>query len=80
MLARSVVLARAQTGQKTPVGFYNLEKMLGVILNKGVEVMACGTCLNARGLDISELVEGVGRGSMKILVEWLRTSDNVISI
>jgi sulfur relay (sulfurtransferase) complex TusBCD TusD component (DsrE family) len=56
-----------------------MEKMLGAMLNKGVEVKACGTCINARGLDVSELVEGVERGSMKILVEWIRDSDKVIS-
>ncbi len=53
--------------------------MLAAMLNKGVEVKACGTCINARGLDISELVEGLERGSMKILVEWIRDSDRVIS-
>jgi len=49
------------------------------MLNKGVEIIACGTCINARGLDIPELVEGVERGSMKILVEWIRDSDQVIT-
>lgn len=72
-------VASAKTGQKTPDGFYNMEKMLAAMLNKGVEVKTCGTCINARGLDISELLEGVGRGSMKILVEWIRDSDRVIS-
>jgi uncharacterized protein involved in oxidation of intracellular sulfur len=57
-----------------------MEKMLGAMLYKGAEVKACGTCINARGLDISELVEGVGRGSMRILVEWIRDSDKVLSI
>ena len=73
-------VASAKTGQKTPDGFYNMEKMLRALLNKGAEVKACGTCINARGLDISELVGGVGRGSMSILVEWIRDSDEVISI
>ena len=73
-------VASAKTGQKTPDGFYNMEKMLSALLNKGAEVKVCGTCINARGLDISELVEGVGRGSMRILVEWVRDCDKVISI
>ncbi len=72
-------VASAKTGQKTPDGFYNMEKMLGAMLNKGVEVKVCGTCINARGLDVSELVEGVERGSMKVLVDWIRNSDRVIS-
>jgi uncharacterized protein involved in oxidation of intracellular sulfur len=69
----------AKTGQKTPEGFYNMEKMLATMLSKGVEVMVCGTCINARDLDIPELVEGVERGSMKALVGWIRDSDEVIS-
>ncbi len=72
-------VASAKTGQKTPQGFYNMEKMLAAMLNRGVEVKACGTYINARGLDVSELVEGVERGSMKILVEWIRDSDKVIN-
>ena len=72
-------VASAKTGQKTPQGFYNMEKMLAAMLNKGVAVKACGTCINARGLDVSELVEGVERGSMKTLVEWIRDSDKVIN-
>ena len=72
-------VASAKTGQRTPDGFYNMEKMLRAMLNKGVVVKACGTCINARGLDISELVEGVERGSMKVLVEWIRDSDKVIN-
>ena len=77
LIGDSVVSAK--TGQKTPEGFYNMEKMLAAILSKGAEVMVCGTCINARGLDIPELVEGVERGSMKVLVEWIRDSDKVIT-
>jgi uncharacterized protein involved in oxidation of intracellular sulfur len=72
-------VASAKTGQRTPDGFYNMEKMLGAMLNKGVEIKACGTCINARGLDIPEFVEGVERGSMKTLVKWIRNSDQVIT-
>jgi len=72
-------VASAKTGQSTPQGYYNMEKMLAALLNKGVKVKTCGTCINARGLDIPELVDGVERGSMKILVQWMRDSDEVIS-
>jgi len=69
----------AKRGQRTPEGFYNMEKMLQALIQRGVEVKVCGTCINARGLDPSELVEGVERGSMKILSEWIRDSDRVVS-
>ena len=69
----------AKRGQKTPEGYYNMEKMLQALVSKGVEVKVCGSCINARGLDEAELVEGVGRGSMKILTDWITQSDRVVS-
>ena len=72
-------VAGAKTGQRTPEGYYNIEKMLQALVNKGVTIKTCGTCLNARGLDVSEIVDGVERGSMKILSEWVQVSDKVIS-
>ena len=40
----------AKRGQITPEGYYNLEKMLGDLATKGVEVKLCGTCLKSRGI------------------------------
>ncbi len=73
-------VASAKKGQKTPQGYYNMEKMLVALIIKGVEVKVCRTCINARGLSIPELVDGVELGSMKILVDWIRESDKVISV
>jgi uncharacterized protein involved in oxidation of intracellular sulfur len=72
-------VAAAKRGQNTPEGFYNMEKMLQALVQRGVEVKVCGACINARGLDPSELVEGVEKGSMKILSDWIRDSDKVVS-
>lgn len=77
LMGDSVVSAKK--GQKTPDGYYNMEKMLQSLVGKGVVVKVCGACINARGLDIPELVEGIGRGSMKILTQWIKESDKVVS-
>ena len=77
LMGDSVVSAKK--GQQTPEGYYNMEKMLQSLINKGVSVKVCGACINARGLDIPELVEGVERGSMKILANWIKDSDKVVS-
>ena len=69
----------AKRGQKPPDGYYNLEGMLIDLIEKGVRVRACGSCLSARGLDIKDLVEGVEKGSMMGLSEWVKESRNVIS-
>ena len=48
LMADAVLAAKA--GQKTPEGFYNVERMLKrVIAGKG-QVLLCGTCLDARGM------------------------------
>ena len=69
----------AKKGQKIPEGYYNLESMLVDLIEKGVTVKACGSCLSARGLDIKDLVVGVEKGSMMGLSEWIKESRNVLS-
>ena len=69
----------AKVGQRTTEGYYNMEKMLGSLVGRGVEVKVCGACIDARGLAVEELVEGVERGSMKILAGWIKDSGNVVS-
>jgi uncharacterized protein involved in oxidation of intracellular sulfur len=48
----------AKKGQKTPNGYYNIERMLRPVLRKG-SVMVCRTCVEARGLEQDDLMEGV---------------------
>ena len=77
LMGDSVVSAKK--GQRTPDGYYNMEKMLQALVGKGVAVKACGACLDARGLKESELVEGVDRGTMKILATWVKECDKAVS-
>ncbi len=69
----------AKKGQKTPEGYYNMEKMIKSLIRKGVTVRVCGACIDARGLKEDELVDGVLRGSMNILANWVKDSDNVVN-
>ena len=48
----------AKQGQKTPDGFYNIERMLKPVLRKGM-VVACRRCSEARGLTSEDLMPGV---------------------
>lgn len=70
-------LGCAKAGQKTPDGFYNLERMLKPILRKG-EVLLCGTCMDARGLTDEELMEGARRSSMVELTDRTMVADKVL--
>src|SRR5450759_4339851 len=56
-------VACAKPGQKTPEGYYNLERMVRGLVTKQVPVGACATCLDARGLADADLVDGAHRSS-----------------
>jgi uncharacterized protein involved in oxidation of intracellular sulfur len=72
-------VSAAKKGQKTPEGYYNLEKMLKELVEKGVEVNVCGTCINSRVIAESELVEGIHVGTMMSLTGWIKESQKVLS-
>jgi len=65
--------------QNTPNGYYNIERMLQVILSKGAKVKICGSCADARGLKSIPLIEGTEISTMAELTNWVVDSDKVIS-
>lgn len=69
----------AKKGQRPPAGYYNLETMLSQLIQSGVKVRACGTCLQARGLTQNDLVDGVEIGKMLELVDWVKESKSVLT-
>ncbi len=68
----------AKGGQKVPEGFYNLEVMLGRVVRNGAEIGVCGTCLDARGIAATELIEGSHKSTLAELTAWARWADKVI--
>ncbi|MHA2003936.1 MAG: DsrE/DsrF/TusD sulfur relay family protein [Candidatus Thorarchaeota archaeon] len=69
----------AVSGQKTPDGYYNLERMIRDLVTKKVDIKCCGTCLDARGLTEDSLVSGAKRGSMSDLAKWTSEADKVVT-
>ncbi len=70
----------AKKGQKPPESYYNLEKMLKELIRQGVQVVACRTCMAARGLIQSELIEGVQVGTtVGNLAKWVKESQKILS-
>lgn len=65
-------------GQQTPDGYYNLERMLRGCITKRVEIGACGTCMDARGMTDDALTDGLRRSSMAELAEWTAGADKVL--
>jgi uncharacterized protein involved in oxidation of intracellular sulfur len=65
-------------GQKTPDGFYNLERMLKRFGIGAHRLLLCGTCMDARGLAEAELIEGARRSSMDELAVATLQADKVV--
>ncbi len=70
--------ATAKTGQRTPNGYYNLERMLKGIVARGGEVLVCGTCMDARGLGDAELLDGCRRSTLDELGQRTAEADRVL--
>ncbi|MBS3805044.1 MAG: DsrE family protein [Oleiphilaceae bacterium] len=70
-------VAGAKTGQKTPDGFYNCERMLKRIAAKG-QVWLCGTCMDARGITEDEVLEGAERSTMDALAKATVEADTTL--
>lgn len=69
----------AIAGQKTPDGYYNIERMLRSVIAKGAEVKICGSCAEARGLKGIALINGTQLSTMAELTNWVVESDKVIT-
>lgn len=69
----------ALPNQKTPNGYYNIEKMLKIVIRHGAEVKSCGGCSEARGIDKLELISGIEISNMKEFALWTIECDKVLS-
>ncbi len=76
LMADAVVAARK--GQKTPDGYYNMERMLKrVAVGKG-KVLLCGTCMDARGMIEGDVMDGARRSTMDELAAATVEADKVM--
>ena len=64
----------AKGGQK---GYYSIQLMIGRVLRKG-EVGLCGTCMDARGMAETEMIEGAKRSTLAQLADWTAEADRVL--
>jgi len=68
----------AKKGQTTPTGYYNIGDMMGMVLRAGAEVGVCGTCIDARGIAETDLVQNAHRSTMDELTAWTQWADKVL--
>jgi uncharacterized protein involved in oxidation of intracellular sulfur len=76
LMADAVLGAKA--GQKTPDGYYNVERMLRRVVTGKGEVLLCGTCMDARGIAENELMPGTRRSTMDELTAATLAADKVL--
>ena len=69
----------AVAGQNTPNGFYNIERMLKLALNKGTKVKLCGSCSDARGLKANRIIEGTEMSNMEELGNWIAEANQTLT-
>ncbi|KPJ68894.1 sulfur reduction protein DsrE [candidate division WOR-1 bacterium DG_54_3] len=74
----SVDLAREVT--QPPEGYFHLGQMLKELINKGVGVKVCGTCMVRCGIHKGEpYFEGTKTAKIAELAEWIKEADKVIT-
>lgn len=66
-------------GQKTPDGYYSLDRMLKGFARHGGQIACCGTCLDARGLTADRLIPEAPRSTMEQLAAWTVEADQVVT-
>jgi uncharacterized protein involved in oxidation of intracellular sulfur len=71
-------VAAARRGQKTPEGFYNIERMLKRVLAGKGQVLLCGTCMDARGLVDQDMMEDARRSTMDELAAATAAADRIL--
>ncbi|MCK5741093.1 MAG: DsrE family protein [Chlorobi bacterium] len=69
----------ALPGQKTPDGYYNIERMLKIVLLKGGRVLMCGACSDARGIRHLPFIEGAVISTMVELAQLTADCDQVLT-
>jgi len=68
----------ARSGQSTPDGYYNIERMLKRVLAGKGRVLMCGTCMDARGMADDDVMDGASRSTMDELAETTASADKLL--
>lgn len=71
-------VSAAMANQKTPDGYYKLDRMLGTVVRQGGAVLCCGTCIDARGISEEMLTEGARRSTMDELTDHVLAAEKVL--
>jgi uncharacterized protein involved in oxidation of intracellular sulfur len=68
----------AMKNQKTPDGYYRLDRMISIVPRNGGQILCCGTCMDARGISEDMLTENAARSTMEDLATLTLAADKVL--
>ena len=68
----------AKNNQKVPQGYYNIGQMLEITVRHEAEIGVCGTCMDARGIADTDLIQGTRRSTMAELSQWSEWADKTL--
>lgn len=68
----------AMRNQKTPDGYYKLDRMISAVSRSGGQVLCCSTCLDARGISEELLVDGARRSTTEELATLTIAADKTL--
>ena len=63
-----------------PDGHYDLEHLLTELIECDLQVTMCGKCMDDHDITEDGIIEGIKRGSMKSLADWLSTASQTITL
>lgn len=68
----------AMKNQKTPDGYYNIERMVKAVSRKNGGVFLCGTCLDARSIPDELIIDTTKRSTMAELAELTEKAGKIL--
>lgn len=71
-------VSAAIANQKTPDGYYKLDRMISIVPRNGGEILCCGTCMDARGISDELLIDKARRSTMDELATLTLTTDKTL--
>lgn len=58
---------------------YNPQELLRQIASNGSQIVACGTCMEARGIGNESLIPEVNRSNLDVLTHWTEEAEKLLS-
>jgi uncharacterized protein involved in oxidation of intracellular sulfur len=69
----------AVSGQTLPDGYYHLDRMITSAARHGAEIGLCGTCMDARDITDTMLIDSTRRSTLDEVTDWVLWADKTVT-